>query len=526
MEYKLRNVVTLHQQGKRSYNEDFLFPEPGEISVRDRLFMVCDGVGGSVQGDQASRLVSKHFSNYMLRFGHEPHTRELLTAALRHTEQELENYIQAHPDVKGTATTLTFLSLTEFGVTIAWAGDSRVYHIRNNRILYRTKDHSLVNALIDHGEITEEEARVHPKRNTILRAVTGREEPTRIDVYQTDDVAAGDYFLLCSDGILEAVSDSNLLALLQQESSLEAVCTQIDWLCEKASNDNYTMILLQLENVVVTDLTWIDTQSQKSAKSQAAAQITPSVQLPDAPATTGKNRSWYLYLLPVIILFIGYQVLSRSSEKMQWTNLQNGGVLLNLGGDHIYFDAVAPRGETTEAAIPLPKADYFILTTSSREVRDFLNAKAEENNRMSVYTTRDIQRKLALPKSKTLTILSGQDSISKGHTSIRFLPFRNNEEEIAALIYRGRDSLLYVGAATGSLLELKDKIDFSTIDAVLINTLGLLHQYRLPPDLPPQKLQVLPPARSLSPDEQQMLQKDYVERGATLIEQTEIDIKF
>ena len=255
MEYKIRQIVALHQQGKRKYNEDFHVPEPGKINREHRLFMVCDGVGGATKGDQASQLVCRSFSDYMNQRNQVFQSKELLTEALRYSEQQMDKHIARHPECEGMATTLTYLSLSQFGVVIAWAGDSRVYQIRNNQIIQKTKDHSLVNSLIAHGEITAEEAKTHPKRNVILRAVTGSQNPTKIDVIHTDDVMPEDYFLLCTDGILEAVSDEDLTNILSTSSSLEETKRQINQLCQEKSNDNYTMILLQLSDVLISDLT-------------------------------------------------------------------------------------------------------------------------------------------------------------------------------------------------------------------------------------------------------------------------------
>ena len=97
----------------------------------------------------------------------------MLNSILLRTELELDKIVAKNPEYKGMATTLTYLHLSPEGAIIAWAGDSRVYHIRDGKILFKTEDHSLVNQLVQAGQITEEEAAHHPQKNVILRAVIG-----------------------------------------------------------------------------------------------------------------------------------------------------------------------------------------------------------------------------------------------------------------------------------------------------------------------------------------------------------------
>ena len=265
MKITIADIVTLHQQGKRKYNEDYLFPVETDISKEDKLFIVCDGVGGNVKGDQASRLVCKHFSSYMLPLFNAVQTKGLLTKALRSTEQIMSNHILDHPETSGMATTLTYLALSKYGATIAWIGDSRVYHFRKKTIINQTEDHSLVNRLVKHGELTEAEARVHPKKNVILRAISGIEEPTKIDVLQIHDIEPGDYFLLCTDGVTEAISDPELSKLIGNSTSLSEAKNKIYDLCASNSKDNFTMILLQIGKVEINNPTLYPRDSSKPA---------------------------------------------------------------------------------------------------------------------------------------------------------------------------------------------------------------------------------------------------------------------
>ena len=101
------------------------------------------------------------------------------------------------------ATTLTMVSVGASGITLAHIGDSRIYQFRQGEIIYQTEDHSLVNSLVKLGKISKEEALTHPQKNVIIRAIQGSEHPTEADVVLLKDIQAGDYFFMCTDGVLE-----------------------------------------------------------------------------------------------------------------------------------------------------------------------------------------------------------------------------------------------------------------------------------------------------------------------------------
>ncbi len=257
MEFSISHPVHLNRQGVRSYNEDYLFPEPGAATSDDRLFMVCDGVGGAVHGDQASRIVCREFSAHVLEKGRQllegPSTAEdwkpFLTEALRHAEAQMDEAVRERPDFRGMATTMTFVYFTPRGAVVAWAGDSRVYVVRGGSLVFRTEDHSLVNELYRRGEITESEMETHPRKNIILRAVSGSGNPTKVDVALIKDLRPGDRFLLCTDGVVDGIREADLLDMLSMDKPLRDIVADIDAACELHSRDNYTLYFFELEDV-------------------------------------------------------------------------------------------------------------------------------------------------------------------------------------------------------------------------------------------------------------------------------------
>lgn len=232
------NYVTISEVGKRPYNEDYLL-----VGVDSDFFMVCDGVGGSNKGEVASQKACEYFSEYLrnsLDF-----SMNNLEKALAQCENKFDDYTRQNPDAKGMATTLTLLKLFPNKAVIGHIGDSRVYHIRNGEILFQTIDHSFVNELVASGFLTPEEAKTHPKRNQITRAIQGSEYPTYIDVNEIESIEENDYFMLCSDGILEAVDEDFIRRNFLKENSLEQLKGRILEICREMSNDNFTAIIIK-----------------------------------------------------------------------------------------------------------------------------------------------------------------------------------------------------------------------------------------------------------------------------------------
>lgn len=235
-----KNIKTnsIHQKGQRDYNEDFF-----AINQDQNLYIVCDGVGGSEKGEVASELACTSFNHFLSQ--QESINQETLLDALIFTEEEFDKKAASNPSCKGMATTLTVLKINDRQALLGHIGDSRIYHIRNGEILFVTRDHSYVNQLVASGFITEEEAAVHPKRNQITRAIVGTEDPTEIETHTLENIQDGDYFLLCSDGILEAIDHHFITQNFKEGTSIDELRKRIQEKCEKNADDNFTAVLIQ-----------------------------------------------------------------------------------------------------------------------------------------------------------------------------------------------------------------------------------------------------------------------------------------
>lgn len=282
MKIQIVAPLALHERGQRPNNEDNLFPSLGKTTSDDRLFLVCDGVGGADKGEIASALVCRSISHYFSQNRIALSDEQTINNAVGYAEIELERHIKAHPETSNMATTLTLLHLHDQGATVAHIGDSRIYHVRNGQICWRSQDHSYVNELVKSGIIGPEEARKHPKRNVITRALQGNKTPVKADIHLIEDLREGDYFFLCTDGILEAFEESELMEVLgNQQSDLEKIA-QIQKQGQAKSHDNFTAYLIQIQSVehlAVELIPGSENSSSKTFKAQSLKKATSSKQL-------------------------------------------------------------------------------------------------------------------------------------------------------------------------------------------------------------------------------------------------------
>lgn len=247
MQIQLHPPVSLNEKGQRDYNQDSIFPAPLHATNAAHFFMVCDGVGGSSRGEIASKSICEAFGEYFDGPSH--FSQEELQAALQLAVQKMQGFIAQNNEGESMASTLTFLGFGKQGLTIGHVGDSRIYQFRAGQIRFKTRDHSLMNEWIDQGVIQEREALTHPKRNVVTRAVVASGKKIEIDTHFTNDVQPGDYFFLCSDGILEALSDEELTALVCGTGSEHDKIKAIKEACQKLSRDNFSAYLLQVKTV-------------------------------------------------------------------------------------------------------------------------------------------------------------------------------------------------------------------------------------------------------------------------------------
>jgi serine/threonine protein phosphatase PrpC len=203
------------------------------------LLVIADGVGGSARGDVASSVTVE-----VLRQLDQAPGNDMLSAlagAIHRSHDRIAGLVAENPEIDGTSTTVTAVIFDGTQIGVGHVGDSRGYLLRDGAISQLTTDHTFVQSLIDEGRITEDEARVHPHRNLILRAVDGVHEPEP-DVF-TLEVARGDRILLCSDGCSGVLSDEDLARLLGDGSADHAAVSLVSASLDAGSTDNVTVVI-------------------------------------------------------------------------------------------------------------------------------------------------------------------------------------------------------------------------------------------------------------------------------------------
>lgn len=299
MEIILKQPYSFLQIGRRGNQEDARFPDEDAPQDCKAAFIVCDGVGGEDAGEVASSTVADSLGEYMQRVDlSRKFTQGDFSRALDYAYSRLEK--KTGTESRRMATTLTFLCFDNSGAFCAHIGDSRIYHIRPGvGILYQSEDHSLVNALVHSGNLTPEEAIDHPKSNIITRCITLAEDRSKrspADTIRIRDIEPGDYFFLCSDGVLHQVDDSALYAIL---SSDVPDSEKIREIAERSSSsyDNNTAYLIGVEDVVYEgEEIREEVGDEEIVEEESGVSTSPLRDLPDmveevsAPVVSGSKR--------------------------------------------------------------------------------------------------------------------------------------------------------------------------------------------------------------------------------------------
>jgi len=222
----------------RSNNEDSVFCQPSS-----GLFMVADGMGGVSGGEVASALAVEILAQELLsKSNGETGPEEMLRAGFYRANDNIYTEGNQNPQYSGMGTTLTVLWCLGLKGYIAHVGDSRAYLFRKGKLRLLTQDHSVVGEMLREGKITEEQAKEHPQRHIITRAL-GAAVRVDVDILLLD-LEPGDRFLLCSDGMSNAVSHAEITQAMSTVSEPETVLQRLTALAlERGGFDNISAVL-------------------------------------------------------------------------------------------------------------------------------------------------------------------------------------------------------------------------------------------------------------------------------------------
>jgi serine/threonine protein phosphatase PrpC len=251
----ISSAAISHPGLRREANEDSVCARP-DLG----LFVVADGMGGHAAGEVASRLAVQAIETFIADTRHAdanttwpfPYDPAIsldgnrLTAAFRLANRRLALAMQDDENLRGMATTAAVLLANKGKPVVAHVGDSRVYLLRQGALTQVTEDHSWVTEQVRAGVLSEQDARHHPWRHVVTRALSGGDDPG-VDVQELD-VQAGDRILLCSDGLSGVVPADRLAAIMGKDAPLAAICQDlVDAANEAGGPDNITVAMLQVD---------------------------------------------------------------------------------------------------------------------------------------------------------------------------------------------------------------------------------------------------------------------------------------
>lgn len=237
---------SLTDKGKlRSMNQDYVFASDKPVGKLPNLFVVADGMGGHNAGDEAARCAVTTLLN-VVRKSHERNPVRLLRKAIEEANDVVYKEANEHREFLGMGTTLVAATILKSTLYAANVGDSRLY-ILGERMNQVTRDHSLVEEMVRMGELTPDEARRHPDKNIITRAI-GVRSNVAVDFFEVP-MRNVNYVLLCSDGLTNMVSDDEIFEIVKKESDLEKAGRKlVDTANENGGRDNITVLLAGRKN--------------------------------------------------------------------------------------------------------------------------------------------------------------------------------------------------------------------------------------------------------------------------------------
>ena len=229
---------------KRRINQDYVFCEVNSIGNLPNLFIVADGMGGHNAGDYASRFCVEFFTEH-IRNSDITSPIALIEEAITVTNDKLYEKSKQQADYEGMGTTFVAATICDNVMYVANIGDSRLYVI-SNEIVQITEDHSLVQAMVKTGELDKDEAKSHPNKNIITRAL-GTNETAQPDFFEVE-LDEGDIVLLCSDGLTNMLNDETIEKIIRENADNLQAATEIlvKQANENGGKDNITVIIVKV----------------------------------------------------------------------------------------------------------------------------------------------------------------------------------------------------------------------------------------------------------------------------------------
>ena len=227
---------------KREINQDYVYCNDTSVGTLPNLFIVADGMGGHKAGDYASKFCVEEIVK-LINESSGKTVIGMIESAVARTNEQMIKQASEQSSLEGMGTTLVIATIMDDLLYVANIGDSRLYLI-SDTIKQVTEDHSLVEEMIKTGELRRDEARFHPKKNVITRAV-GTSSSVIPDYFEVN-VSKGDIILICSDGLSNMVEDNEMYEIIKKyETDLETAGNELVKLAnDNGGKDNIAIILI------------------------------------------------------------------------------------------------------------------------------------------------------------------------------------------------------------------------------------------------------------------------------------------
>ncbi len=242
----MESVAITDSGRQREINQDYVYSSNESIGLLQNLYIVADGMGGHKAGDFASRFCVDEFIKELSNTSGRTEI-GAMSSAIKATNDALLHEAEANPDLEGMGTTFVAATFVEDSIYVTNVGDSRLYlYNKEHGLCQITEDHSLVEEMIRNGEIERKDAKHHPKKNVITRAL-GVAKNVVPDFFEKE-VREGDYCLLCSDGLTNMLDDSFIVSILTDEKmSLKQKAERLILEAnEQGGKDNISVVLIHV----------------------------------------------------------------------------------------------------------------------------------------------------------------------------------------------------------------------------------------------------------------------------------------
>ena len=231
---------------KRQLNQDYVFSSAKPLGNMPNLFIVADGMGGHNAGDYASKCTTETVVNE-IQNSFEKNPTIIIKKAIKTANAKIRKEASEHENLFGMGTTLVIATIIGKYLQVSNIGDSRLYLLNKDGLRQITEDHSLVEEMIRLGGLSREDARLHPDKNIITRAIGAKDE-VEADFF-TEELETGDIVLMCSDGLTNMLEDKEIEAILlnpEKEELIQKGDALIKAANENGGKDNIAVVLVRL----------------------------------------------------------------------------------------------------------------------------------------------------------------------------------------------------------------------------------------------------------------------------------------